>query len=105
MLNLNLLASFSCNLRASSFGKLDAAVAGGIPYFSGVLEPVGEQGQPLAVPSNPNSRLGRLRSPILQGREKMDTTVVGIDVSKDRLDVHVRPGGALGGTATEADCP
>src|SRR4029079_11424163 len=50
-------------------------------------------GSPSAVPSNPNSRLGRKRSPIRQGWEKMDAIVVGIDVSKDRLDVHVVPSG------------
>jgi transposase len=46
---------------------------------------------------NPNSRLGREASPHLQGRvmEQPATSpsFVGIDVSKDRLDVHVRPSG------------
>jgi transposase len=37
--------------------------------------------------------LGRKASPIAQGGVKMDAIYVGIDVSKDRLDVHVRPGG------------
>jgi transposase len=37
--------------------------------------------------------LGRKASPIAQGGVKMDATYVGIDVSKDRLDVHVRPSG------------
>ena len=57
------------------------------------IEPVGELVSPSAVPSNPNSRLGRKRSPIRQGWVKMDAIVVGIDVSKDRLDVHVAPAG------------
>ncbi len=35
--------------------------------------------------------LGRLRSPFAQGWDQMDTVVLGIDVSKDRLDVAVRP--------------
>src|SRR5882757_4282548 len=30
---------------------------------------------------------------VAQGRDKMDTIVVGIDVSKDLLAVHVRPAG------------
>ena len=44
-------------------------------------------------------------SPIRQGRDKMDSFVyIGIDVSKDRLDVHVRPLGeafSVGQTAGE----
>src|SRR6185437_9332543 len=41
----------------------------------------------------PNSRLGRkARSPIRQGRVAMDIIAIGIDVSKDRLDVAVHPG-------------
>jgi transposase len=60
-----------------------------------VIEPVGERGSPPVVPSNPNSRVGRSRSPIAQGRDQMEAIVVGIDVSKDRLDVHVRPAGTV----------
>src|ERR1700730_7872617 len=56
-------------------------------------DPVGERLSPPAVPSNPNSRLGRLRSPFAQGWDQMDAMVIGIDVSKDRLDVAVRPTG------------
>jgi transposase len=56
------------------------------------MKPVGELGSSSAVPSNPNSRQGRLRkqSPLRQGWDQMDV-IVGIDVSKDRLDVHVLP--------------
>jgi transposase len=39
-----------------------------------------------------DSRLGR-KSPFAQGRGKMERACVGIDVSKDRLDVHVLPEG------------
>jgi transposase len=46
---------------------------------------------------NPNSRLGLEASPHLQGRVMEQPTTspsfIGIDVSKDRLDVHVRPSG------------
>jgi transposase len=46
-------------------------------------------------PHSPNSRLGL--SPHLQGRTHRETMgdgmFVGIDVSKDRLDVHLRPSG------------
>jgi len=69
------------------------AVADGSPTHLWAFEPVGELGSPSAVPSNPNSRLGRTRSPIRQGWDKMDAIVVGIDVSKERLDVHVLPSG------------
>jgi transposase len=40
----------------------------------------------------PNGRKGRIASPHVQGREK-SLMFVGIDVSKDRLDVHLRPEG------------
>jgi transposase len=70
-------------------------VAGGRPISPRVLEPVGEDGSPSVVPSNPNGRVGRSRNPIAQGRDQMDATVVGIDVSKDRLDVSVRPAGTM----------
>jgi transposase len=36
--------------------------------------------------------MGRMSSPNQQGREQ-DRMYIGIDVSKDRLDVHVRPAG------------
>src|SRR5688500_4875859 len=69
------------------------AVAGERPRTLRDAKPVGEPGSSPVVPSNPNSRLGRQRSPLAQGRERMDAIVVGIDVSKDRLDVAVRPSG------------
>src|SRR3984885_13648697 len=69
------------------------AVAGERPMPPRDAKPVGEFGSSPVVPSNPNSRLGRQRSPLAQGRDRMDAIVVGIDVSKDRLDVAVRPTG------------
>lgn len=69
------------------------AVADERPKHLWDTKPVGERGSSSAVPSNPNSRLGRKRSPIRQGWEKMDATFVGIDVSQDWLDVHVLPSG------------
>src|SRR5581483_30852 len=83
-----------CNLKASaSRRKFCGAVAGERPSALRVFEPVGEQGPLPAVPSNPNSRRGRKASPLRQGRDRMDAVFVGIDVSKDRLDVHVLPSG------------
>lgn len=69
-------------------------MTGGSPEAPRSLKTVGEYGAPPVSPSNPNSRLGRkVRSSIRQGRVAMDIIAVGIDVSKDRLDVAVRPGG------------
>ncbi len=72
---------------------MSGAVAGGRPKAPRDAKPVGEHGSSPAVPLNPNSRLGRDASPFAQGRDQMDITVIGIDVSKDRLDVCVRPSG------------
>src|SRR3984893_12797524 len=72
---------------------VSGAVAGERPQNPWADEPVRERVSSPAVPSNPNSRLGRLRSPIAQGWNQMDAMVVGIDVSKDQLDVAVRPTG------------
>src|SRR5262249_22817695 len=69
------------------------AVADGRPFHPWACKPVPQRGTPSAVPSNPNSRLGGKASPMAQGGVKMDAIYVGIDVSKDRLDVHVRPSG------------
>jgi transposase len=72
------------------------------PTVLWVFEPVGEHGCASAVPSNPNSRLGRKRSPLRQGRDdpmaataknKTTETYAGIDVSKDTLDVYIHPAG------------
>jgi transposase len=59
---------------------------------------VKKQGAPsTGSTENPNSRLGRESSPHSQGRvmgqPPAPPNFVGIDVSKDRLDVHVRPSG------------
>jgi transposase len=75
----------------------------GSPHAPGVIEPAAEPGAPSVVPSgSPNGRWGHRRkavSPHLQGRVMMDQPAadtpafVGIDVSKSRLDVHLRPSG------------
>src|SRR3954469_20048174 len=57
--------------------------------------PFKSQVPPRSASENPNSRQGH--EPVLQGRVTMEhgpsppPAFVGIDVSKDRLDVHVRP--------------
>jgi len=70
----------------------------GSPQPPRVSEPEKKQGAPsIGSSANPNSRLGRKPSPHLQGRvmerHPASLSFVGIDVSKDRLDVHVRPSG------------
>src|SRR5687767_3426783 len=81
-----------CKSRIAGAASVAVAVADGRPCHPGALKPAPQRGTPSAVPSNPNSRLGRAASPIAQGWVKMDAIFVGIDVSKDRLDVHVLPG-------------
>src|SRR5580693_6590436 len=85
--------AFPCNLTGAGSAMVGDAVAGGRPSSLRDTKPVGERGSSPAVPLNPNSRLGRLRSPVAQGWDQMDAIYVGIDVSKDRLDVAVRPSG------------
>ena len=71
--------------------RVDVAAADGSPSAPWVSKPVPEPGAPSAHPNIPNSRRGRIASPHVQGRE-MDV-FIGIDVSKDRLDVCIRPSG------------
>jgi transposase len=74
--------------------------ADGSPYTPGSPETVRELGASSAVPSsNPNSRLGH-RSPHDKDGT-MERIVVGIDVAKQRLDVHSRPGGEAFAVATD----
>src|SRR3990172_8618425 len=69
------------------------AVADGSSQALWSYEAAGEREAPSVVPDNSDSRLGRRRaSPHSQGRV-MEPVYVGIDVAKDRLDVHVRPTG------------
>jgi transposase len=87
-----MMAGLPCNSRITSQVKVTGAVAGARPKRPRDTKPVGERGSSPVVPSNPNSRLGRMASPLAQGRDQMDV-FVGIDVAKDRLDVAVRPSG------------
>src|SRR5689334_23836529 len=84
-----------CNSHICDSHRLQVAVTGRRPTDPGSLKAVGElESPPVGIPSNPNSRRGRkARSPIRQGRVVMESIIVGIDVSKDRLDVVVRPSG------------
>src|SRR6202171_3494398 len=72
-------------------GKVGAAVADGSPQPPRVHEPASEHGAPSAASLSPHSRRGRKASPHAQGRDMEH--FAGIDVAKDRLDVHLRPSG------------
>ena len=71
---------------------MTTAVAEGSPVPPGVCKPAAEHGAPSVGSVIPNGRKGRIASPHVQGREK-SLMFVGMDVSKDRLDVHLRPSG------------
>src|ERR1700724_1090477 len=85
------MATLPCNFESAGCAKVACAVTDGRPSLPWAFKPVPQLGSPSAVPSNPNSRRGRSQSPILQGRDEMDMLFIGIDVSKDHLDVHVLP--------------
>src|SRR5271169_389587 len=86
------LLRIPCNLVFASSDRIGGAVAEGTPARPWVFEPAPQPGRPSVCPSTSNSRLGR-KSPFAQGRGKMEMSNVGIDVSKDRLDVHILPEG------------
>jgi len=69
-------------------------LAGRVIDSAWVLRPCGSLIPAGIVRFSPNSRLGRcLASPYLQGRDNlMDSIVIGIDVSKDQLDVTTPDG-------------
>lgn len=75
-------------------------IGGWEPAAPRVSEPEKKQGAPSTGSiENPNSRLGRKPSPHSQGRvmerHPASPSFVGIDVSKDRLDVYARPSGQV----------
>src|SRR6204780_3022566 len=85
-----------CNSLSACSGIVGGADAEGTPARPWAFEPAPQPGRPSVCPSTSNSRLGP-KSPVAQGRgrvEKMEARYVGVDVSKDRLDVHVLPEGA-----------
>jgi hypothetical protein len=80
-------------------------VAVGSPRSHGVIEPVGEPGSPAAVPSNPNSRPPDASAPQakpVEARMGSDGVVVGIDVAKAGLDVHLLAAGEAFAVARDA---
>lgn len=79
-----------------------SAVAEGSPETPRVFKPEPEHGAPSAGSVIPNGRKGRVASPHVQGREK-SLMFVGIDVSKDRLDVHLRPSGTAFAVPRDSD--
>src|SRR5690349_17292414 len=92
-----------CKFKRPRSRKLsDAVVVGKPPRPRAHKEPAPQLGAPTADPSNPDSRVGRNASPVVQGRGTMEM-YVGIDVSKDRLDVHVRPTGEAFAVARDGE--
>lgn len=81
-----------CNFPLPDSPSKRGAVAGGCPSLLRSSKTVTKLGAPPALPSNLNSRRGTASS-LRQGRVAMEKITVGIDVSKDRLDVAVRPSG------------
>src|SRR5258708_19699011 len=87
------VSSVPCMSIARRRRRVGSAGTDGSPIVSRPKKAVTELGAPSVVPSNPNSRPGRKASPHLQGRVQMEACFIGIDVAKDRLDIHVRPTG------------
>ena len=63
----------------------------GALWLLGFKSPFASMAPHPSILNIPNSRRGRVASPHVQGREV--DVFVGIDVSKDRLDICVRPSG------------
>src|SRR5260370_40975516 len=83
-----------CIFQDTASARLSRVKVGGSPESPGSSKTASELGAPPTVPAaNPNSRGGRAASPHAQGRG-MDPMVVGIEVAKDRLAVHLQPPGA-----------
>ena len=83
--------------------RLDGgAVTGGRPAHPRALKPVPQRGAPSVVPLNPDSRAGR-GEPGCARRGEMDAIYVGIDVWKERLDVHVLPSGQAFAVARDGE--
>ena len=90
----------ACISQLPALPRAAKLAANGSPRSAGVIEPAPECGAPFVpVSPSPDSRLGRPgASPYPQARA-VDAMApggpmfVGIDVSKDRLDVHVRSSG------------
>src|SRR5882672_10397764 len=85
--------------------RIEAAVAESSPFTPMALKAVTELGTLSALSvNNPDSRSGRRVSPHSQGRDMMEAPrFVGIDVSKDRLDVCIRPEGKTAAFARDSE--
>ena len=98
-----------CISQLPSSPRAASLAVDGSPCPPGVSEPVTELGAPSTrTLSNPNSRWGRrAASPHTQGRvmerSSAGLVFVGIDVAKDRLDVHFRPTGEAFAVARDGD--
>src|SRR3954470_17543226 len=97
----------SCRLPALPTGNVGAGRRPCVPPWAG--SPFKSQVPSCTASENPNSRQGL--EPVLQGRVIMEhgsspapaPAFVGIDVSKHRRDVHVRPANSALSFARDAD--
>src|SRR6266478_3481503 len=82
-----------CILNPACGDKVRGSAAGGRRSRPRSNKTIGEHvSPPASVPLNPDSRLGHEASPHAQGWVTMENnSIVGIDISKDQLDIHVLP--------------
>jgi transposase len=90
--HVNALTQPPCIKKRPGRSRVVGAVSAESPSAPGVAKPVPELGASAVDFVIPNGRLGRTASPHAQGWEPK-SMFVGIDVAKDRLDVHLRPSG------------
>jgi transposase len=102
------LAKVPCISQLPASPRAAKLAVDGSPCPPGASEPVTELGAPSThTLSNPNSRWGREASPYSQGRVMEQSSAspvfIGIDVAKERLDVHLRPTGEALAVARDGD--
>src|SRR6185503_8075741 len=100
--NSGLLRRYAPCIESSASGKVAGSMTERRPVAPGADKPVCEQGALSVGSLIPNGRMGRRSSPYQQGREQ-NRRFVGIEVSKDRLDVHVRPSGEVFAVSRDSD--
>src|SRR5437868_13948358 len=92
-----------CNLVCAESSKLADAVTGERPPPPGSPKTAGKRGVSPVSSSIPNSRKNRAASSLVQGRIAMDDVMIGIDVSKDRIDGQIEPGGEAFSAGRDAE--
>jgi transposase len=95
---LSLSKPHPCNFKTAALARSVAeAGAAERPPHPWTMKSAAQHGSSAAHPLSPNSRQGRTPSPLRQGGAKVETSAqpvfVGIDVSKNKLDVALWPSG------------